>query len=409
MMSWIDDILNSTKELESPTSFWYWSSLAAISAIVKDNVFLDRGKAYKLYPNIYVMLLARSGLRKGPPINLAKEIVKKVNNTRIISGRSSIQAILKELGTGYTLPGGKVVNESKAFIVASEFSSSLVEDRASMTILTDLYDRNYNEGEFKSLLKMETFSLKNPTITMLVGTNEPHFEDFITQKDVQGGFIGRMFVIVETKKRRSNPLIDDLENPPDVERLSIYPKTISGLKGQFQSLSKTVAGGIYSKWYNELDESIQQIELEDKTGTLERIGDSVLKVACLLSLADSPDLIITEGHMIEAINVSEKLVGNIRKRTMGKGQSSLANQKWMVVAELLERDNHSITRTQLMKKMWMHMTANECDEVIHTLSQTGYIVTEKRGEQVVYVMPDKAVNELMEFFKQKKRRAVNDP
>src|SRR5437773_9702104 len=107
-MSWLTELLHSTEELESPQPFWMWSGLATIAAVVKDNVFLNRGKAYKLYPSIYVMLLARSGLRKGPPINLAKRLVKGVDNTRIISGRSSIQAILKEMGTAYTLPGGKV-------------------------------------------------------------------------------------------------------------------------------------------------------------------------------------------------------------------------------------------------------------------------------------------------------------
>ena len=116
------------------------------------------------------MLHADSGLKKGPPVNLAKKLVKRVNNTRIISGRSSIQGMLKELGEGYSLPGGQIVKKSVAFIAASEFSSSIVEDKAAMTILTDLYDRNWNEGEW-TLLKMENFTLKDPTITLLVATN----------------------------------------------------------------------------------------------------------------------------------------------------------------------------------------------------------------------------------------------
>ena len=197
-MSWLDDLVNQHKELESPTPFWYWAGLCTISAVVKDNLYLDRF-AYKLYPNIYVMLHADSGLKKGPPVGLAKRLVKAVNNTKIISGRSSIQGILKELGTAETQPGGKILHKSVGFIVASEFSSSLVSDPAAMTILTDLYDRQYNEGEYKSLLKMDTFSLKDPTISLLVATNEAHFEDFIAAKDMKGGFIGRMFIIAEDK------------------------------------------------------------------------------------------------------------------------------------------------------------------------------------------------------------------
>src|SRR6478736_4398036 len=94
-MTWLDKLLSQHNELESPTNFWLWGGLASISAVVKDNVWIDR-QIYKLYPNIYVMFHAESGLKKGPPISMAKQLVRGVGGTRIISGRSSIQGILKE-------------------------------------------------------------------------------------------------------------------------------------------------------------------------------------------------------------------------------------------------------------------------------------------------------------------------
>ena len=84
------------RELESPMNFWLWGGIAAISAIVKDNVWLDR-QIHNLYPNIYAHVPCRVGLKKGPPISMAKQLVRSVNNTRIISGRSSIQGILKRI------------------------------------------------------------------------------------------------------------------------------------------------------------------------------------------------------------------------------------------------------------------------------------------------------------------------
>src|SRR5215510_6063686 len=159
-MNWLREIQDQHKELESPQSFWYWSALSAISAVVKDQVWLGR-QLYKLYPNIYVMLHADSGLKKGPPVSMAKQLVSMVNNTRIISGRSSIQGILKDLATAHTSPDPKVkpVMKSVAFICSSELTSSLVGDKVATDILTDLYDRQYNEGHWRSLLKAETFSL----------------------------------------------------------------------------------------------------------------------------------------------------------------------------------------------------------------------------------------------------------
>ncbi len=402
-MSWIDKLVLMHSELESPKAFWYWSGLAAISAVVKDNIYLDR-YAYKLYPNIYVMLHAASGMKKGPPVALAKSLVEATKCTRVISGRSSIQGILKELGTAYTTPGGQVISSSCGFIVASEFSSSLVSDPFAMTILTDLYDRNYHEDQFRSLLKMETFVLKNPTVSCLVATNDAHFEDFVASKDVHGGFIGRMFMIAETEINRLNPLVYRPTVVPDKDELVKYLIELSKVKGQFEPLAGLPSGNIYHDWYMNFYETIRTQNVKDETGTIQRVGDSVLKVACLLSLAESPSLVISEQNMNDAIEVCERLVGNVRRTTMGKkGQSNYASVKVQIINELLKRENHQISRILLSKKLWMHVNTNELDEIMKSFDDSGMIVAKQMGNQIVYEMPEKYVKELTDYLKGKNK------
>jgi hypothetical protein len=405
-MTWLTDLVDQHSELESPRSFWYWSGLCAISAVLKDQVWLDRGGAYKLYPNIYVMLHADSGLKKGPPVGLAKDLVKRVNNTRIISGRSSIQGILKELGTAYTIPGGKVVNKSVGFIVASEFSSSLVNDPAAMTILTDLYDRQWNEGEWRSLLKMETFNLKDPTISMLVATNKAHFEDFIDRKDIHGGFIGRMFMIAETEVQQLNPLIKKMLKVPNKDELTSYLKELTKLNGPFESLEDKPSGKLYEEWYLSFYRMVKDQRIEDPTGTIQRFGDSVLKIAMLLSLADKPTLIINEDHMNEAISVCEKLISGIRKTTMGKTKKDDSNtdRKTLLINELMLRENHSISRLQLNKKYWMHGNTDEWDECCASLEVAGMVTIESIGNQIIIRMPETQYQEMKRFLEGKDKR-----
>ena len=140
-MSWLDELLLQTSESETPVSFIKWAGLSAIAAVAKNNVYLDKFY-YKLYPNIYVMFHAESGLKKGPPVNMAKQLVKYVGNTTVISGRASIQGILKKLGTAETRPGQKLdLSSSTAFICSSELSAAIVDDPVATKILTDLYDR----------------------------------------------------------------------------------------------------------------------------------------------------------------------------------------------------------------------------------------------------------------------------
>jgi len=397
--------LKSHEEMEPPRTFWYWSSLAAISAVVKDNIWLDRGGAYKLYPNIYVMLHAESGAKKGPPVNLARSLVKKVNNTRVIYGRSSIQAMVKELGTAYTLPGGRVLAKSCGFYCASEFTSSLVADPAAITILTDLYDRIYNEGQWESTLKMEKLILKDPVLTMLVATNQAHFDAFMEQKDITGGFIARTFIINASEEQTVNSLVKPLEHPPDKEALAKYLIEMSTLQGPFEPLYNndyTPSGKIFDDWYKETKEYIKREKVKDETGTLNRIGDSVLKVAMLLSLSERPELVITETAMIEAIEVCTKLIGGLRRVTSGKNaKGSNAYQKALIIEELMKRDNHMITRQQLLKKYYYHFDSLMLNDIIPLLESAGYLVSEMHGSQVVYKMPEKAYEELKPYYEGK--------
>jgi hypothetical protein len=425
-MTWLEHFLNQHRELESPMNFWFWGALAAISATVKDNVWLHK-QIHNCYPNIYVMYHAESGLKKGPPISAAKQMVREVGGTRIISGRSSIQGILKDMGTAQTQPGGKVAMKSTVFIASSELTSSLVEDKVATDILTDLYDRNYNIGEWRSLLKMETFTLKDPTITMLTATNEAHSSEFFAKKDIHGGYFARTFIISEHKKNRSNSLLVKLKNPPDYKQSAEYLKELAKLKGEFEPLGMdkecepwvhpmldvesgetlfyTPAGLIYEKWYSNFNQVIESNEIKDDTGTLNRFGDSVLKVAMLLSLAKRPDMIIDAESMNEAIYHCERLIGSVREMTHGKkGISQAKLLKGMIIKELLERPTHQISRKVLMKKMWSHYAeANEFDEIMLSFDQAGMIRTDSLGNEIIYTMPETEAEELKRHFEGKNK------
>lgn len=398
-MSWLSDIILQHNELESPSSFWYWSALAAVSAILKDNVWFDK-QFYNLYPNIYVMLHADSGLKKGPPVSMAKQLVRLVNNTRIISGRSSIQGILKELGNGQTMPGGKINGmKSVAFICASELSSSIVEDKVATTILTDLYDRQYHVGEWQSLLKMESFNLKDPTITMLTATNEAHSEEFFLKKDIQGGYFARTFIIYENKRHATNSLMFPLKNAPDYNKLAEYLIELSRLRGKFEMDLETRT--YFDSWYHEFKRLIDEQKFKDPTGTLNRFDDSVLKVAMLISVAQEPSLIIRKEAVEEAIKQCEKLVGNIRRTTLGRGKSEWAQEKALIMEELLKRDNHAITRTQLNKKYWNRANSSEWDNIMISMRDAGIIEIKQVGKELMYEMPEKIVHELEEHLRGK--------
>jgi hypothetical protein len=349
-----------------------------------------------------------------------------VNNTTIIKGRSSIQAILKDMGTAQTMPGGRIKTDSSVFICSSELSSSIVEDPVAAKILTDLYDRHYNEGEWKSLLKQETFSLKSPTVVMLGATNEAMSEDFFTGAVIKGGYFARTFIIYESKRNKRNSLAFQPNHIPNYDEAANYLKQLALLKGPFKYFSSLIeddfynikikvddrhvyfceAGAIYHRWYDEFLDTVDSQEIKDETGTLNRFGDSVIKVAMLLSLSQHPILEITPEAMTEAIRICEQLLGNVRKTTMGKsGLSTSSYLKGLIIYELLGREPHIISRQMLTKRFYMHYgSVEELNHLMESFHVAGMIITKETESGTVYEMPDEQVKVLNEFLAGKGNR-----
>ena len=367
------------------------------------------------------MLHADSGLKKSAPVNVSKKLVQIVGNTRVISGRSSIQGIMKAMSTTKSEPGKPILKTACAYICSSELSASIVEDPQAMTILTDLYDRNYNSADYGSLLKQEEFNLNKPTVTMFSATNESHANEFFSQKEIGGGFFARTFIVFESEENRINSLTSAYTTEIDYTKIADYLKELSKLSGPFQPLSKkepddhynipipdpqtkhisyyTEATAIYDQWYYNFRAEAKGVR--DSTGTLNRMGTSVLKVAMLLSLGTKPELILQREAVEEAIEICTKLVGNVRKITLGKGTQndvSGGQRKILLLRELLERENHSISRAMLHKKFWLQGSVAEWDDAVVSAKEAGLIEVIPTGNTLVYEMPAEKVKELKEFL-----------
>ncbi len=377
-MSWLDRFMEATREAESPRSYFYWSGLSVISAVIRNNIWLNK-HLYKLYPNMYVLLIGKSGLRKSAPVAIAKNLVEALEVTKVIYGRASIQAIVKALGEVQNLSDGRILKDANAFIVSTEFSASLVKDDAAMTLLTDLQDGHYHEGGWKNTLKQGgTDKLERPCVTLLSASNPAHFDDVVSAVSMMGGFIARTILVVEDKKSRINDLLDPPEIPFDMKEFLPYLREVSQVKGEI----KLDAGAkkVYRDWYKEF--AMQDIE--DKTGTAERLNDRILKVAINLSMSDNLDLIITEEQMIKSMELCLSGVSLANKATMHQGKSELAPKTAIIVQRLMQSPDCRLTRTQILRKEWGNVDSSDLNRIIETLTEANAVEVIKEGKAVFY-------------------------
>jgi hypothetical protein len=384
-MSWLSLLHDATVDAETPRSFIYWSGLCSIAAVVSPNVWLNKGGKYHLSPNLYVLLVAKSGLGKSLPISISKKLVSMVGNTRVISGRSTIQKIVKDLSQSESdeKTGVPRFKDARGYIVSGEFAVSMQRDLDLFTILTDLYDTHANsDGWINSTKSGGSEYLKAPCVTLFSGSSPEHFEEFVPKVNITGGFIGRTLLIYEEKRWKLNPLVDENEPDIDFELLSVHLKSLRDLKGGFKWCAD--AKKLYVDWYEEF----RPREHDDKTGTAERFPDHILKVAMCISLSKGTELILRAEDLEESLKLCLKLRHSVKALTSSQGRSGSAAQTRAALEIILKAPDGSISREAMLQRGFGDFNAVELDQIIETLIQTKFI-DQVGTKEIVYKISKK--------------------
>jgi len=230
-MTFVELLLQHTRKYESPESFWKWSAYTAIGSVLRDNCYRRLGEN-KIHPNVYTLILADSAVsRKGAPIKLCEKLVKRAESTKIISGRASIQGILDELSRGETDKAtGKVLAGGSALFCAEELSAGIVNDPEAIKILTDIYD--FKEDYTSRLRGSGVFRIKNICFSMMAGSNEELLRGVYGSEAVNGGLLGRTFIVRSNEFRPGNSLFDVNDTSASLDILTEMPRKDGQTEGR---------------------------------------------------------------------------------------------------------------------------------------------------------------------------------
>lgn len=376
-MSWLNLLLEETSFVETPKPWIWWSGLCTISAIVSPNVVVNKG-AYKLKPNLYVLLIGRSGLGKGFGPAVASKLVKMVDNTRVISGRGSIEGIIKELAIVKAKENGSIpFKDARGFLCSGEFASSLYEAKHALTILTDLYDAHYNPEWVNTLKNSPVERLRFPCLTLLSGANQEMFDMTVDKSHLGGGFIGRTLLINANKRDHANSMI---ENPEEVDynKLADHLRDLSKLTGVMKWSKSAV--DTYNEWFYRY----RELEIDDRTGTNDRMNDHVIKIATCISLSRTKDMVLEEEDIVDAIAACSNLSNTARTVAgmTGKSATSSATKSFLMIMFLA--DNYEMTRKRILQKGFGDFDSYELDRIIETLTQGGWVVQFQGGKEIKY-------------------------
>ena len=393
-MNWIRQVVEAHKDSEAPERFFYWAAIASMSAVIKKNIWMNRGGFYKLYPNIYVFIIAKSGMKKGIPVNLTKKLVEKAECTRIIAGRTSVPRAIYDLGKMKTNENGNISKKAQALIHSGVLASFIVKDLDGLKILTDLYNTHEHEEKWENSLKgTGVDTLLEPCITLIGATNDDHFAETIPKSDVKGGFIARTFIVYSADRGTPNSLVDDSLSLVDLNTFcSLSQRIRSKLKGEFKWTKES--GDWYRDWYMEFMKNLPE---HDDTGYYNRVGDHIIKVGMLLSLSRTLKLEMDLDALQEAKAECMNCGRAAHQISMG-GSSTTSGQTRTVMQALLSHPDHKLkSRTQILRKYWGDIDSYTIDLVAETLLGAGVINVEHFGKETIYTMKDVVVKEYLEY------------
>lgn len=373
--NWIDDVLLETEHVETPRSWLWWSLCCSISAAMANEYYLVTLKGAVIYKaNIYVILLGESGLGKNFPVKLARRLVERAEVTRVIAGRSSIQAIIQELSQAKSREKRGPITDSRGFVVNGELSTAVIKDPDSLTILTDLYDGNDN---WVNNLKMGREKLKDPYITALFGSSPSHFHESVPQVNIEGGYIGRNLLIEEQKRYKDTDLFDEDDGDFD-ENTFPFAKFIPHIEKIASEGGRIIPSPDAKKLFNSFRKDWRSKQLEDKTGFVNRVPDHILKTAMILSCAEyENNKIITETHIERAIEKVVPLAYTSKKTSEGKGTDPLAFQTKMVLDFLLQAPENTLRKKQLLTKGYGNYDSITLDRIMDNLIEMKWVLRER--------------------------------
>lgn len=378
-MPFVGDLIEHTKQYESPTSFWKWSAYAAIAAVLRDNVWISDGDS-RLYPNMYILLIAGSAQRKGRPITLAEHLVYLVNNVKIISGRSSIQAILLEIGQTETDKNGKITKGGSAIFFAPELSAGIVSDDQSIQILTDIYDYKAT-GHTTNLIGRGKSKLDKLIFSMFAASNEELLKDIYSSKAIYGGLLGRTFLISPNEFRPSNAFPEG--NNERFERLVDKLREISHLNGTINFTP--TAKHNYRVWYDSFRD--QSAKRDDRAGVFGRLPTNVKKLSIVLAANDHCHE-IHEKHVDQAIEECLALTKNYNVFIMSSGKSTIAEAGAIVLEDL---SHGAKDRRTMIRDHWMQFDPDILDKTIAALEIGQIITTTSQGNNIAYTLTQKGL------------------
>lgn len=378
-----------TSGSEVPDNYHFWSGIFALSAIVNRQVWISMGQ-YTLYPNLYVVLLGPPGNGKSLAMDTAQTLVEDIGGINFSGDAQTKESLVRYLRDVcprvLDLGPDGLQTITPIAMFATELSHLLGPNSGHMIdFLTTIYtkDKRYvtrtkNKGDDV---------IERPFVGLIACTTQDWITTYLKSDIIGGGFTRRVIFVnepigasVDEKSKRRPFLTVRPEQVVARNNVLAYAEQLKSVKGEFKWSPE--AKEAYESWYMTRDIPKDP----DVQGYFKTKPNQVLKVAMLISLSESLDLVLRKEHFDVSMALFEKTEATLTRVFQGIGRNelnSIANKamEYILVSPIREykaadgttRRAHLLEEKRLRGMMYRDAPFRECDEIIKHLLTTDRI------------------------------------
>ena len=329
--NWIEAFIENTEHTVSPKIFRKWAAISTIAATLERRTWVTTyGSA--LYPNLYVLMIARPGVGKSEMTWRVRSLWKQAELSVASKNlsRASLADELYEAQHAYIDPTNKIpIMEYNSLQIASDELSVLIPqyDGEFMAALTDLYDC-HEYSEKKRSIKL-SIKIDSPQLNMLSATQPSTLQTLLPDGAWEQGFMSRVIMIYSGElikkslfaqhETKQDKLIEDL-------------KQVKALAGEF--VWDAEAKIKLDEWH--MSYGAPAPEHPKLSNYCQRRTTHVIKLSMVDSAAKGPSLRITTDNVQQAMDwlyEAEVEMPEVFKSMSYSGDSGLIEDVWHFVYE----------------------------------------------------------------------------
>lgn len=352
---------------EAPENYHIWSGLSALASVVGRRCWADWGR-FRIYPNLYVVLLGPPGNGKTTAMSISKGIIREVGNIPFSAQAQTKESLVKEMADyerSFKVGETSIVHTPVSIFV-TELSHFLGPASGHMIdFLTTIYGEDVYDNKTKN---KGNDLIIGPCVNLLACTTPAWITTYLRSDIISGGFTRRAVFINEDEGTVRTPFPD--LNAPQTEartRLVEYARQLSDVAGPFTWDGP--ARSFFADWYVKFQLPVDlSVRWYYRTKHIQ-----IIKVTLLVALAETFEKVIRKHHLEIAMALMERIESNLVRVFQGMGRNELHTVSQKLI-DIITLAGGALPEKQVLVAMGREANMQELYHVMDYLQKTDAIV-----------------------------------